>query len=148
MTCFSNGAPVGCMSQCRASSAVVGAGVRKRLSTASGGAYETTTNRRLVASCQAAGSERCRARPSAAWLDDRAWRFSASETTARATVTAAYRPGAVTVTTLIIRPARCALIMLADLRHAARSAAAANVAGSGPVAAEWLVHAWHRTSGL
>src|SRR5438045_6940806 len=94
----------------------------RRLSTASGGAYETRTNRRLVASCQAAGSARCWARSSAEWLDDRAWRFSASETTARATATAAYRPGAVTVTTLMILPARYALIMLADLRHAARSA--------------------------
>ena len=37
-----------------------------------------------------------------------------------------------TVTTLMILPARCALMMLADLRHAARPAAAANVAGSGP----------------
>src|SRR5690349_17578291 len=39
-------------------------------------------------------------------------------------VTAAYRPGAVTVTTLMILPARTALMMLADLRHAARSAPA------------------------
>ena len=112
-------------------------------------------NRHLVASCQAAGS----ARSSAEWLDDRAWRFSASETTARATATAACRPGAVTVTTLMILSARCALMMLADLRHAAWSAAAANAAGSGwgaavrdchsdVVAAEWFVHVWHRTSGL
>jgi hypothetical protein len=104
----------------------------RRSAMASGGACETKTNRRLVASCQAAGSERCWARSSAEWPGDRAWRFSASETTARATVTAVYRSGAVTVTTLMILLARCALIMLADLRHAARSAVAANLAGSGP----------------
>jgi len=34
----------------------------------------------------------------------------------------------VTVTTLMILPARCALTMLADLRHAAWPAAAAKVA--------------------
>jgi hypothetical protein len=39
--------------------------------------------------------------------------------------------GAVTVTTLMILSARCVLTMLADLPHAAWSAAAANAAGSG-----------------
>ena len=51
--------------------------------------------------------------------------------TALATATAAYRWGAVIVTTLMILSARCALMMLADLPHAAWSAAAANAAGSG-----------------
>ncbi len=51
--------------------------------------------------------------------------------TARATATAGYQPGAWTVTTLIIWSAVCALTMLADLRHAARSAAAAKLTGSG-----------------
>jgi hypothetical protein len=60
-----------------------------------------------------------------------AWRWSASATTARATATAAYRPGALTVTTLMILSARWALIMLAGLLHAARLAAAANAAGPG-----------------
>ena len=57
--------------------------------------------------------------------------LSASDTTARATARAAYRPGAVTVTTLMIASAVCALMMLADLRDAARSAATAKVTGSG-----------------
>ena len=57
--------------------------------------------------------------------------MSASDTTALATATAAYRSGAVTVTMLMILSARCALTMLADLPHAARSAAAVNAAGSG-----------------
>jgi hypothetical protein len=43
---------------------------------------------------------------------------------ARARATAAYRPGASTVTTLMVS-AVCALTMLADLRHAAWLAAAA-----------------------
>jgi hypothetical protein len=72
-----------------------------------------------MASGQAAGLGAIWARSSAEWLDDRAWRFSASDTTARATATAAYRFGAVTVTALMILSARCALMMLADLRHAA-----------------------------
>ncbi len=50
---------------------------------------------------------------------------------ARATATAAYRPGASTVTTLMMVPAVCALTMLADLRQAAWLAAAAKVTGSG-----------------
>ena len=86
--------------------------------------------------------------------------MSASDTTALATATAAYRWGAVTVTTLMILSARCALMILADLPHAAWSAAAANAAGVGTVAAiapysdgdvvaaEWFVHVWHRKSGL
>jgi hypothetical protein len=45
--------------------------------------------------------------------------LSASETTALATATAAYRWGAVTVTTPMILSARCALMTLADLPHAA-----------------------------
>ena len=57
--------------------------------------------------------------------------MSASVTTALATAMAAYRWGAVTVTTLMILPARCALMMLTDLPHAAWSAAAANAAGPG-----------------
>jgi hypothetical protein len=57
--------------------------------------------------------------------------MSASDTTVWATVMAAYRSGAVTVTTLVILSARCELMMLADLLHAAWSAAAANAAGSG-----------------
>ena len=57
--------------------------------------------------------------------------MSASDTTARATAWAAYRPGAVTVTTLMIVPAVCTLMMLADRRDAAWSAATANVTGSG-----------------
>ena len=55
--------------------------------------------------------------------------MSAPETTARATATAAYRPGASTVTTLMMVPAVCALTMLADLRQAAWLAAAAKVTG-------------------
>jgi hypothetical protein len=50
---------------------------------------------------------------------------------ARATATAAYRPGVSTVTTLMMVSAVCALRMLAGLRHAAWLAAAAKVAGSG-----------------
>jgi hypothetical protein len=50
---------------------------------------------------------------------------------ARATATAAYRPGASTVTTLMMVPAVCAVTMLAGLRHAAWLAAAAKVTGSG-----------------
>ncbi len=57
--------------------------------------------------------------------------MSAPETMARATATAAYRPGASTVTTLMMVPAVCALTMLADLRQAAWLAAAAKVTGSG-----------------
>ena len=64
-------------------------------------------------------------------LENRARRLSASDTTALATATAAYRSGAVIATALMILSARCALMMLADLRHAAWSAAAANGAGSG-----------------
>jgi hypothetical protein len=41
------------------------------------------------------------------------------ETVARAAARAAYRPGASTVTTLMMVPAVCALTMLAGLRHAA-----------------------------
>ena len=40
-------------------------------------------------------------------------------------------PAGRTVTTLMISSAVCALMMLADLRHAARSAAAAKLTGSG-----------------
>ena len=54
----------------------------------SGGAYETKSQWALACFCQAAGS----ARLSAEWPDHKTWRLSASETTARATVTAAYRP--------------------------------------------------------
>lgn len=57
--------------------------------------------------------------------------MSASDTTARATAAAAYRPGARTVTTLMIWSAVYALTMLADLRHAAWSAATAKPTGSG-----------------
>ena len=57
--------------------------------------------------------------------------MSASETIARAIAAAAYRSGAVTVTTLMILSARCALMMLADRRHAAWSAATVKEAGSG-----------------
>jgi len=64
-------------------------------------------------------------------LNDRAWRLSASDTTALATATAAYRWGAVTVTTLMILSAMCALMIVADLPHAAWLAAAANATGSG-----------------
>jgi hypothetical protein len=46
-------------------------------------------------------------------------------------VMAAYRSGAVTVTTLMILSATYALMMFADLLHAARSAATVNAAGSG-----------------
>ena len=51
--------------------------------------------------------------------------------TARAIATAVYRAGAWTVTTLMMWSAVYALTMLADLRHAARSAAAAKLTGSG-----------------
>ena len=57
------------------------------------------------------------------WPADGARCLSASDTTARATVTAAYRSGACTVTMLMILSSMCALTMLADLRHAALSAA-------------------------
>ena len=76
-------------------------------------------------------SARWWARSSADWLDDTAWRLSASGTTARAATAAAYRSGALTVTTLMILSARCALMMLADLLHTAWSAATMNAAGSG-----------------
>ncbi len=69
------------------------------------------------------------------WLSAGACCLSASETMARATATAAYRPGASTVTTLMMVPAVCAVTMLADLRHAAWLAAAAKVTGSG----NWLL---------
>jgi hypothetical protein len=59
-----------------------------------------------VVSDQAAGLARYWARPSAGWLDDRVWRLSASKTTVRATATAPYRLGAMTVTTLMILSAR------------------------------------------
>jgi hypothetical protein len=49
---------------------------------------------------------------------------------ARATATAAYRPGASTVTTLMMVSAVWAPTMLADLRHAAWLAAFAKVTGS------------------
>ena len=65
------------------------------------------------------------------WMDEGAWSLSASDTTARATAVAAYRSGAVTVTTLMIVSAMCTLMMLADRRDAAWSAATANVTGSG-----------------
>jgi len=67
----------------------------------------------------------------ACWPDTTTWYLSASDTTARATATAAYRPRARTVTTLMIWSAVYALTMLADLRHAARLAAAAKLTGSG-----------------
>jgi hypothetical protein len=51
--------------------------------------------------------------------------LSASDITAPAT----YRFGAVTVITLMILSARCALTMLADLLHAACATAAVNAAG-------------------
>jgi hypothetical protein len=65
-----------------------------------------------------------------------------------------------TATTLMILSARCALMMLADLPQAARSAAAANAARSGRPPFSYLtvtVMSWrlsgscmsgHRTSGL
>jgi len=65
------------------------------------------------------------------WMGEGAWSLSASDTTARATARAAYRPGAVTVTTLMIVSAMCTLMMLANRRDAAWSAATANVTGSG-----------------
>jgi hypothetical protein len=51
--------------------------------------------------------------------------------TARATAAAAYLPGAWTVTGVMTWPAVYALTALADRRHAARSAAAAKLTGSG-----------------
>ena len=63
------------------------------------------------------------------WMGEGAWSLSASDTTARATARAACRPGAVTVTTLMIVPAKCTLMMLADRRDAAWSAATAKVTG-------------------
>jgi hypothetical protein len=57
--------------------------------------------------------------------------LSASDTTVRATARAAKWLGAVTVTTLMIVSAVCTLMMLADRRDAAWSAATANTAGSG-----------------
>ena len=89
-----------------------------------------------------------------------AWRLSASDTTAPASATAAYRSGAVTVTTLMILSARCALMMLADLLHAdwpgcrRERGRVGKVASTAPdgygdvVAAEWFVHVWHGKSGL
>jgi len=65
------------------------------------------------------------------WLGAGACCRSAPETMARATATAAYRPGASTVTTLMMVSAVCGVTMLADLRHAAWLAAAAKVTGSG-----------------
>ena len=64
-------------------------------------------------------------------VDDATGRFSASETTARATATAAGWSAARTVTMLMIWLAVCALTMLTALADAARSAAAANSAGPG-----------------
>jgi hypothetical protein len=58
--------------------------------------------------------------------------LSVAETAARATVTAEDRSGAWTVTTLMIFSRVCALMTLAFLLDAARSAATANSAGSGP----------------
>ena len=52
-------------------------------------------------------------------LGEEACSVKASDTTARATARAAYRPGAATVTTLMISSAVCTLRMLADLREAA-----------------------------
>ena len=62
-------------------------------------------------------------------MDDATGRFSASETTARATATAAGWCAARMVTTLMIWLAVCALTMLAALADAACSASAANSAG-------------------
>jgi hypothetical protein len=76
-----------------------------------------------------------KARSAADRLDDTPWRSSAADTTALATATAAYRSGAVTVTMLMILSARCALMMLADLHHAASSAAAE-------------VHEWAKAQGI
>jgi hypothetical protein len=67
----------------------------------------------------------------ACWPGAGTWCLSASDTTARATAMAAYWPGAWTVTTLMIWSAVYALTMLADLRQAARPAAAAKRTGSG-----------------
>ena len=64
-------------------------------------------------------------------VDDATGRFSASETTARATATAAGWSAARTVTMLTIWLAVCALTMLAALADAACSAATANSAGFG-----------------
>jgi hypothetical protein len=65
------------------------------------------------------------------WAGEGAWGLSASDTTARATAKAAKWLGAVTVTTLMIVSAVCTLMMLADRRDAAWSAATANTTGSG-----------------
>ena len=62
-------------------------------------------------------------------MDDATGRFSASETTARAT--AAGRSAARTVTMLMIWLAVCALTMLTALADAACPAATANSAGFG-----------------
>ena len=64
-------------------------------------------------------------------MDDATGCFSASETTARATATAAGWFAARTVTMLMIWLAVCALTMLAALADTARSAATANSAGFG-----------------
>jgi hypothetical protein len=65
------------------------------------------------------------------WAGEGACGLSASDTTARATAKAAKWLGAVTVTTLMIATAVCTLMMLADRRDAAWSAATANTTGSG-----------------
>ena len=65
------------------------------------------------------------------WLGAEACCVSASEAMARARATAAYRPGASTVTTLMMVSAVCGVTMLADLRHAAWLAAAARLPGAG-----------------
>jgi hypothetical protein len=62
-------------------------------------------------------------------VDGATGRFSASETTAGATATAAGWSAAKTVTMLMIWLAVCALTMLAALADAACSAATANSAG-------------------
>ena len=69
--------------------------------------------------------------------------------TARATVSAAYRSGAWTVTMLMILPLVCALTILADLRQAASSAAAAKVirSGSWPSSPEMVTVTLYRLSG-
>ena len=64
-------------------------------------------------------------------VDDATGRLNASETTARATATAAGWSAARTVTTLMIWLAVCALTMLAALADAACPAATANSAGFG-----------------
>ncbi len=64
------------------------------------------------------------------------------------------------MTTLMILSARCALMMLADLPHAAlvgcrrergrvgKVTAIAPCSDGDVVAAEWSVHVWHRKPGL